>query len=173
VPFGELAIDGFTNAAQALSVSTNAVNGYAVTALASDQLGRNGAACAGDPTLATNPNCIQDSRGDNSAMSHTAIDKWDSTNTKGFGYSLHNVNSVSNMTPAFQYSTTTGNCSGATYCAKQFADSEDSQAAQTIFSATTVADNHNLYVCYRAVINASQAAGFYENYVTYTATATF
>lgn len=169
VPLGELSISAFTDAAQALAVSTNATNGYAVTVRANDQLGRNAAVCTGDNTGA---DCIPDSTGNNAAMSHTASDRWDSTTFKGFGFSLDNVNATG-LTPVFEYDTTSGNCSGGTYCARQFADSEDSQAAQQIFSSTTVASDHNLYVCYRAIISATQAAGDYENHVIYTATATF
>jgi len=168
VPFGELSISAFTNAAQALSVSTNAANGYSVTALANDQLGKNGDTCTGDNT---GSNCIPDSVGDNTSMSHTASDEWTSTATKGFAYSLDDVN-TSGTTPAFEYDTASGNCSG-TYCARQFADQENSQSAQTIFSSSSVADNHNLYVCYKSVISSTQSAGEYESHITYTATATF
>lgn len=168
VPLGELAISAYTNAAQSLSVSTNATNGYTVTVRANDQLGRNAGACVGDNTGA---NCIPDSVGNNSLMSHTVSDEWTSTTVKGFAYSLHNVNSTG-LTPAFLYTTATDNCTG-TYCARQFADTEDSQAAQQIFSSSSVADEHNLYVCYRAIISATQAAGDYENHLIYTATATF
>lgn len=169
VPFGELSISAFTDAAQALSVSTNATNGYAVTVRANDQLGRDAGTCVGDNTGA---DCIPDATGNNAAMSHTASDRWDSTTYKGFGFSLDDVN-TSGLTPVFEYDTVAGNCSGGTYCARQFADTEDSQAAQQIFSSTTVADEHNLYVCYRAVISSTQSAGDYENHVIYTATATF
>lgn len=169
VPFGELSIDSFTNAAQTLSVSTNATNGYVVTALANDQLGKDGGTCTGD---AGEPDCIPDSTGDNNNMSHSASDKWDSTGTKGFGFSLHD-NNTSGLTPAFQYSDVAGNCSGGSYCARQFADHEDGQNPQQIFSHNSVADNQNLMVCYRAVISATQSAGDYENHITYTATATF
>ncbi len=168
VPFGELSISAFTTAAQALSVSTNASNGYSVTALANDQLGKNGNTCTGDNTGA---DCIPDSVGDNSTMTHENTDEWTSSATKGFAYSLDDVNS-SGTTPAFQYTSTSGNCTG-TYCAKQFADQEDSQSAQTIFSSTSVADNHNLFVCYKSIISSTQSAGEYENHITYTATATF
>lgn len=168
VPLGELSISEYTDAAQALAVSTNATNGYAVTAQANDQLGRDGGTCAGDNTGA---NCIPDSVGNNSLMSHTTSDEWTSTAVKGFAFSLDDVN-TSGLTPAFEYDTATGNCSG-TYCARQFADAEGSQAAQTIFSSSSVADEHNIYVCYRSVISSTQSAGDYENYVTYTATATF
>lgn len=169
VPLGELSISSFTDAAQALAVSTNATNGYAVTVRANDQLGLNAGTCTGDNT---GSDCIPDATGNNTAMSHTASDRWDSTTYKGFGFSLDNVNATG-LTAVFEYDTTSGNCSGGTYCARQFADTEDSQAAQQIFSSSSVASDHNLYVCYRAIIPATQAAGSYENHVIYTATATF
>ena len=142
------------------------MNGYAVTAIASDQLGLDGATCTGDSTAG---NCIPDSVGNNTAMSHTASDEWTTTSIKGFGYSLENADA--NTIP-FEYNTSSGNCTG-TYCSRQFADAEDSQVAQQIFSSSTVADTENVDVCYRAIISNTQSAGSYENYVTYTATATF
>lgn len=170
VPFGELSIDAFTNAAQTLAVSTNAINGYTVTAIANDQLGKDGGTCLGD---STDPDCIPDSKGNGANMTHTASSEWTDATAKGFAYSLHD-NNTSGLTPAFQYNTASGNCTG-TYCARQFADDEDStpQDPVQIFSHNSVADNQNLMVCYRAIISAIQAAGDYENYVTYTATATF
>lgn len=172
VPFNELLIDSFTHAAQTLTVSTNAANGYAVTAIENDQLGRNGAACTGDPT-SSNTDCIPDSSGDDGLMSHTASDDWSLGTTKGFGFSLDNNNNVPGLTPAFEYDTTSGACGGGGDCYRQFADAENSQAVQSIYSAATPSDNHNLLVCYKAIISAIQAAGSYENYITYTATATF
>lgn len=168
VPLGELSISAFTDAAQAMAVSTNAANGYAVTALANDQMGRNGGTCTGDNT---GNDCIPDSIGDTSTMTHAVSDEWVSTSVKGLAFSLDDVN-TSGTTPAFEYTTSTGGCAGV-YCARQFADAEDSQTAQTIMSSTTVADEENLYVCYRSVISSTQSAGDYENNVTYTATATF
>ncbi len=174
VPFGEISIDAFTNAAHSLAVSTNATNGYIVTALENDQLGRNGGACAGDPT--TSATCIRDTAGNGGAMTHTASAEWTNASTaKGFGYSLHDVNGTT--TEAFAYTTATGNCTG-TYCARQFADADGditspNEAPVSIFSGTTVADNHNLYVCYRIVASVTNASGNYENFVVYRATATF
>lgn len=174
VPFGSIPLDVFTNAAQTLTVSTNAANGYSVTAIENDQLGLDGATCTGDPTAATNSNCIPDSIGDNATMTHAVTDEWNTASTKGFAYSLQDVNnSISNGShEAFNYNDTAGTCSGS-FCAKQFADAENGQAAQEIFGSDTVADNENLYACYRIIPAATTAAGNYENYITYTATATF
>lgn len=175
VQFGEIPLDSFTDAAQELAVSTNAVGGYSVTAVANDQLGRDGGTCTGDPTASGNTSCIPDSAGDDSTMTHAALDGWDSSTVKGFAYTLHDYNnSISNgSAEAFNYNDGTGNCTGASYCARQFADAEGGQSAQEIFGSSTVADNEHLYACYRVIPSNITAAGNYENYITYTATATF
>ncbi len=166
VPFGEVSISAFTDAAQGMTVTTNAVNGFAVTALENDQLGLNGAACTGDPTITGNTSCIADSRGDAGTMSDTVSNEWVTTSNKGFAYALQDVNS--STTEAFAY-----NESSRAFSSRQFADAENSGTAQTIFSATGPADNQNLYVCYRIIPGTTTAAGNYENFVTYNATATF
>lgn len=159
VPLGTLAISSFTDAAQNLEVSTNADGGYSVTAIENDQLGKDGA---------TTPN-IPDTPGDNTLASHTVSDEWSTTSTKGFGYSIDNNDAAATT---FLYSTATGNCTG-TFCARQFADNANSEAAQELFSSTTVADSEDIDLCYRAIISTTQEAGDYENNITYTATATF
>lgn len=171
VPFGTLSLSNFVNAAQELTVSTNGIDGYVVTAVANDQLGLNGGTCTGDEI--GNIECIRDSRGDNASMTHTTIDEWNTTAVKGFGYSLA-VGGATFGTPVtpFEYDTATGACTG-TYCAKHFADAENTQAAQQIMSATSVADAHQIDVCYRIIPAVTNAAGEYQNSVTYTATATF
>jgi hypothetical protein len=178
VPFGDLLIGTFIEAAQTLVVSTNAANGYAVTATANDQLGRNGAACSGDPTADTN--CIPDSRGDGATMTHLLSDDWTNTTTKGFAYTLANANGVSGVVTGtaanpFNFSTATAPCDGAgsNDCYRQFSDTAASEPVVRVMANTTPADNDNIQVCYRAIISAVQAAGNYESYVTYTATATF
>lgn len=162
VPFGEISISSFTNAAQGLTVSTNAQNGFTVSAIANDEMGLNGQECAGNPTA--NGNCIPDASA--TGMSHTTSAEWTSTTDKGFGYSIHDVNS--STTESFAY-----NESSRTFSAKQFADNESAQVPQTLFSATSPQENDNVYVCYRIVVSSTQPAGDYENYVTYRATATF
>lgn len=161
VTFGTLStLNSFYDAAHLLTVSTNASGGYAVTAQENDELSKDG---LGVTTIADTP-------GDSTNASETTIDDWDNAAINGFGYSLDNNDAT---TVPFQYSTTSGNCSGSTYCAKQFANIASSETAQTIFSSTTVANNEDLDVCYRLSVGATQAAGDYENQVTYTATGTF
>jgi len=167
VPFGEVVLSGFTDAAQTLTVTTNAVNGYAVTAIENDQLGLNGDTCTGDNT---GTSCIRDSAGDTAAMAHDTIDDWDDTANKGFAYSIHKDDAT---TVPFEHDTDTGGCNGGTFCAKQFADAEQPQDPQTIFESAAVSDNENINICYRILPALLTASGNYENYITYTATATF
>jgi len=168
VPFGEVLISAFTYAAQSLTVSTNAENGYAVTAFQNDNLGVNANACADGSFPAT---CIPDTTGNGANISYTAKGRWDSTTYKGFGYALHEISGGS--TPAFTRADTDGNCVGGTFCAKQFADIENSEAAQSLFTSSATSDADQVNVCYKIVVSSSQVAGDYENVVTYTATATF
>ncbi len=174
VPFEEISIGTFTTAAQGLNVSTNASGGYVVTAAENDQLGRNGTACTGDPTAPEgsvdfNPSCIQDVRGDAAAATESVSDEWNNvgvTDNSGFGFSLHDVNTT--VTEAFAY-----NESARSFSARRFPDLEDGESPATIFTENTVAANDNVFVCYRIMPDITTSAGNYENYITYTATATF
>lgn len=159
VPFGTMTLNTFKTLAQDVTVSTNATGGYVVTASENDQLGKDGG---------TTPFII-DSLGNGGAMSESASAEWTTSTVNGFAYSLQNVDAAS---VAFQYTTATGNCTG-TFCARQFADIFGSETPQTIFSSSTVANSENVYVCYRLSVGATQAAGDYENQITYTATGTF
>jgi hypothetical protein len=162
VPFGELSITAFRYGGQTLAVSTNAPNGYAVTAAMNDQLGRDGVACAGANGTGLLSTCIPDAIV--TSMDSTTAQDWTTTSEKGFGYSIDNDDAA--VVP-FEYNV------GGTFMARHFADIAAGESPASIFSSTTVADTENVNVCYRAIINASQAAGNYENNVTYTATAKF
>ena len=94
-------------------------------------------------------------------MDSTTTQAWASTSNKGFAYPLQDPNST--VTEAFAF--------GSGY--RHFADLADGETAVGIFSDTTVADNDNAYVCYKVVVSNTTAAGNYENFVRYTATATF
>lgn len=185
VPLGELLIGGFKYAAQELVVATNAENGYTVTAIQDDQLKRVGATCTGDADETIGA-CIKDSDGDNTTMEYNNADVWISTDTKGFGYTLQSLGldvdangaNGTNDSVGVHHAGTFGSCSGATsgQCWKQFADDENAsvEAPQTIYSSTDVANNDNVYVCYKSIISATQQAGTdYSSAVTYRATASF
>lgn len=156
VPFGTLALNTFRDAAHQLVVSTNASNGYTVTAQENDQLGKDGG---------TTP-FIPDADGDNGTADETTSDTWDTaTGNPGFGYTLK---SISGATVPF-------NSSGANFNARRFPSvaDPDSPLVATVMSNTTVANSDTANVCYRIAVDATQAAGDYENQITYTATASF
>ena len=182
VPFGEIATANFTDAAQELKFTTNALDGAVVTAIANDQLGRGGSACdvanAGtdkkttllanytiDPS-ANEHLCIWDANiidmTQNSEQAWTTIT---TTSGTGFGYSIENIDSAS---PTFTYGT------GTDFDARHFADAQSGDTPVTIFGSNLLPTNSDsVYVCYRIAADALTAAGDYYNYITYTATATF
>lgn len=163
VPFGDLIVGTFREAAQRLSVTTNAVGGYAVTAIENDQIGRGGNTCTGDGSSSNS--CIVDTSV--AGASHTTSADWtNATNDPGFGYSLVSVSG--SPTLAFTYNET-----ARTFSAKQFADMQDGQTVQNIFTRNTVTAGDVVDVCYRITPDATNVAGDYENYLVYTASATF
>lgn len=164
VPFEDLTIGTFTNAAQRLTVTTNAIGGYAVTAAENDQVGREANAC--DTDGSSSITCIVDASV--TGASHTAAADWtDASTYPGFGYTLDPDATGATFTSAFYY-----NQSG-TFYAKQFADLAAGETVQTIFERSTVTSGDVVDVCYRIAPAATNAAGDYENYLVYTASATF
>lgn len=163
VPFGELTVGFFSDLAQILKVTTNAENGYQVTAIQNDQLGRDGRPC---PTPSTDPACIVDANV--SGMSYSVSADWNtvSDNQYGFGFTLGDA--TSGITRAFYY-----NESSRTYNARHFPDLSIPNSPQMIFSRDGGALDDQVDVCYRLTPAATNVAGDYENYIVYTATATF
>lgn len=162
VPFGEVSLSSFTNASQKLQVDTNATNGFTVTIVANDQLGKDGNACAGDPPSGST--CVPDANV--TGMTQSVSQDWTNTGDKGLGYSLEDPSNTT--TEAFSY-----NELGRTFSARHLPDAENGQSPQTIFSAAAPATDNNVYVCYRVVVGNSMTAGDYSNTVTYRATASF
>lgn len=164
VPFSDLTIGSFVDAAQRLTVVTNAIGGYAVTVAENDQMGREANAC--DTDGSSSITCIVDASV--TGASHTTAADWTNATTyPGFGYTLDPDATGATFTPAFYY-----NQSG-TFYAKQFADLAAGEAVQTIFERSTVTASDIVDVCYRVAPAATNAAGNYENYLVYTASATF
>ena len=62
---------------------------------------------------------------------------------------------------------------GNVFASRQFPALAETEDPQRIMYSTGVSDSHTGYVCYRLAVDATQAAGDYENLITYTATATF
>lgn len=153
------------NTSQLLAVSTNADGGYAVTAIANDQMGKDGVACTGDVGEAAN--CIKDTACGAVACTDSTLKDWgaDPASYPGLGYSLEEVTSGE---ASFEFDDT-----AATFNAKQFADEEAGESPQTIMTNAGPVDTSQVYICYRIDVTGTQPAGYYFNNVRYTATATF
>lgn len=153
VPFGTLSLNTFATAAHTLIVSTNALNGYIVTAIENDQMGKD---------AGTTP-FIPDNTCDAGTCTVTTAGNWVTpAGNAGFGYSLE---AVSGATVEFT--------AGASFNSKPFANAAGLQPPTRIMYSTGVSNDHRANVCYRVSVDATQAAGDYENMVTYTATASF
>jgi len=165
VPWGTISSFGaFAEAAQTVTVSTNADGGYTVTAEENDQMGKDGVTCTGASAGEAN-NCIKDTQCDGNACTESTSADWTSTSAYGLGYSLANV---SGTDAAFTY-----NESSRTFSTKQFPDQEASETKQSIMSNSGPVNSSQVYLCYRRNISATQPAGYYFNRVNLTATATF
>ena len=177
VPFGNIETAIFVHAAQKLAITTNAVDGATVTAVANDQLGLNGGACAGDIhnagvdayTCIWDANVTDMTHFDSSGTPPDADGERDwanATGMTGFGFSLEDDGS--NANEDFYYN------DSATFLARHFASAADIQAPQKLFDSNSVPTNGaDVYVCYRINADSLTAAGDYYNYITYTATAQF
>jgi hypothetical protein len=172
IPWGHLAATNtFYYAAQQLTVSTNALSGYAVTIQENDQMGKDGTACTGTAPSAGNftfgaATCIRDTVCGASACSESTSADWTSaTNYPGLGYSLANQ---SGADTSFLY-----NESARSFSSKQLADKSGGETPAIIMSNGGPVSASSEYVCYRLTAPGNQPAGYYYNIAKYTVTATF
>jgi len=163
------------NAAQQLTVSTNALSGYKVYIEENDQMGRDGNVCTGATPSSGSftfsaGTCIRDTLCGASPCSHTTSADWtDMATYVGFGYSLANV---SGTDAKFLY-----NESSRTFSSKTPADIEApevrSDTNAEIMTSSVPVSGSSVYACYRIAIGGTQPAGYYYNKVKYTAVPTF
>jgi hypothetical protein len=165
VPWGTITSFGaFQEAAQTVTVSTNADAGYSVKVDENDQMGKAGVTCTG-ASASESVSCIKDTTCDGAACTESTSADWTSTSAYGLGFSLANV---SGSDGSFLY-----NDSSRTFSSKQFADQEASETKQSIMSNAGPVASSQTYLCYRLNVSATQPAGYYYNKVQLTATATF
>lgn len=174
VPFGTItSADTFLDAAQYLTVSTNADAGYAVTVQQTDQMGKDGITCSGNPTDPIATNCIPDNPGDGTLDFDTS-DDCDTAATNGLCFSADNAPQSGTPTFAVEHDIQTNDCDGSpTFCARSSADIESSEAPETIISTTGPVSTSDAFVCWRLSIDGTQPAGYYYNKVKYVATPIF
>lgn len=170
VPWGTISptyLAATHNTSQLLTVSTNADNGYAVTIVENDQMGKDGITCTG-ATAGESASCIQDTTcAASPCNSQSTFVDWTAVpgSYPGLGYSLEEVTAAE---APFEWDD-----SAAAFNAKQIPDTEAAEAATTIMSNAGPVDTSQVYICYRIDVTATQPAGYYFNKVRYTATAVF
>jgi len=172
------------NAAQQLTVSTNALSGYKVYIEENDQMGKDGNVCTGATPSSgqftfSAGTCIRDTLCGATACSHTAAYDWtDMATYVGFGYSLANQ---SGTDAKFVYNSAAAPCNATagagSFCAKTPADQETpetrSDTGADIMTSSVPVSGSSVYACYRIAIGGTQPAGYYFNKIKYTAVPTF
>ena len=153
VPFGVMALDTFRTGAQKITVSTNAVSGYSVTAIENEKLSN----------LATVPSYIPNTPCDSGTpcTQSGAGGGWaTAAGNPGFGYTVAIANGTPTVLPV-----------APNY--RRFASLAAAESPVEIMSNASIASSQQAYVCYKISVDATQPAGNYENQITYTATASF
>jgi len=163
------------NAAQQLTVSTNALSGYKVYIEENDQMGRNGNVCtgatpsAGEFTFSAGT-CIRDTLCAAGACSHTTSADWtDMATYVGFGYSLANQ---SGTDAKFLFNESSRAFSSKTPADQEAPETRSDSNAEIMTSSVPVSGS-SVYACYRIAIPGTQPAGYYYNKIKYTAVSTF
>lgn len=164
VPLGTLSTNTFYDAAQTLTIGTNADSGYAVTIEEDDQMSKDGGTTE-----------IPDSGGDDNTATHIVRANWETAvatvaGANGLGYSLANVTGTD---ATFTYN------DFQTFLIKQLACTSAAgtcgtqDTAQTIMSNAGPVSANVIDVCYRINVSGTQESGYYYNKVMYIATPTF
>ena len=164
VPFDTLTAATFYDAAQTLTVSTNADSGYAVTIEEDDQMSKDGGTTE-----------IPDSGGDDNTATHIVRANWVTATATlsgayGLGYSLDNI---SGTDAAFSHDDFQTHLIKQLPCTSAAGTCGTQDTAQTIMSNAGPVSGSQIDVCYRINISGTQEAGYYYNKVMYIATPVF
>ncbi len=170
VAFGT--IDAVTpkDAAQKITVTTNAAGGYVISALSSDQMSLDGAGCSGDGLNDTS--CIP-----GHSTAGTPL-PWSSQSGSRFAFTMNVISGdtyqnddVPNVLAAFSYN---GNqAASATAGWSSFVDAEASGSALPIITNLKSTNGDEVDVCYRILAASDTEPGDYQTSITYTITASF
>lgn len=145
VELGELTPGSFSTGATTITVSSGGAGAYQVTAQENHPL-----------TLIGGTATIPDTTCDASSCTESTAGVWTNTSAYGFGYRMSGQDVPAAFTPANSF--------------RQFANSALNETPQIVMSSTSVGKNRSATVTYKAAISGSQAAGRYDNTITYVAT---
>lgn len=142
IEFGTLTPETFATQTNTLTVSSGGAGAYQVLASENNPL----------QTLAANQ--IPDTNCDTSC-SETTAGTWTSTTRYGFGFNMSGNDIPADFSSANHF--------------RQFADESTAESPQVVMSSVNVGRDRQATVTYKVNISDTQAAGRYQNIVTYTA----
>jgi len=144
IDFGILAPNSSSTQTNTLTVSAGGAGGYSVVASQNHPL-----------QLQAGTNPIPDTPC-NTSCDHLTADVWTDTQKYGFGYNMQGNDIPSSFVDSTYF--------------KQFADDSFSETPQIVMTSSNVGTNRTATVTYKVNISGTQAAGDYENTITFTAT---
>jgi hypothetical protein len=145
IDFGTLTPGSPSTQTNTLTVSAGGAGGYSVTAYENHPL-----------KLQTSSTAIPDTTCDANDCDQTTAGVWSQTTTYGFGFNMSGNDVPADFVDSTYY--------------RQFADDSAAESAQTVMSSSSVGQNRTATVTYKANVSSSQAAGDYENSITFIAT---
>lgn len=169
VPFGSISNLQLSNAAQKMTVTTNAANGYVITSVANDQMNLLNMGCAGSGV--GNDYCIP------GFGTPGVASAWDAVESAGaFGYSMEVISgdtylngTTPNVTPAFTYNGVNSISTGWS----SFSDKSAGASPVQIINNLRSTNGDQVNICYQINSASTNVPGQYETSVTYTVTASF
>lgn len=147
VDFGSLTVGVGTTDTLGLEVDSGSAGGYTVTAQENNPLTSSAASTIVDTTCDAGDTCDESDEG-----------TWSLSTTYGFGYNMSGDDVPSEF-------------SGGKY--KQFADMSLSETPQTVMEGSDAGRDKQATMTLKINISGTQAAGIYENIITFIATPTY
>ena len=143
IDFGSLTVDYFNEQTNSLTISNGSARGYEVTVLANKQL------------TSQSANTIPKTTCGDPVCTISNAQPWTSTDYYGFGFNVDGDEKASDFTDSTYF--------------RPFPDENSGDSDQKVMEGTVVGTNKQVDITYRINISALQAAGDYENFLTFTA----
>jgi len=143
IDFGSLEVGATATDTNQLTVSAGGAGGYQVLAFEDHPLRSEGGIDIPDTTC------------DTDACDETDADPWVQNDEFGFGFNINGDDVPSDFANTTYY--------------RQFADDETNETPQSVMVGTSVTENSQATVTYKANISATQATGNYETGIVYIA----
>ncbi|MCD6225690.1 hypothetical protein J7J95_01245 [bacterium] len=143
IDFGSLVAQTPKTATNTLTVSAGGAGGYQVLAYENH------------PLRSEQNEDIPDTTCDSGTCSETTADVWTQNTTYGFGFNMSGDDVPSDFVDSTYF--------------RQFANKENNESPQVVMSSNSVTSSATATVTYKVNISSSQAAGNYENAITFVA----